>query len=66
MPYDSNDDLPDSVKNNLPEDAQTLYRKTYNNAHERYKDDAQTARVAWSAVKNSYEKNEDGKWVRKK
>jgi len=71
--YKSNDDLPESVRDNLPVHAQEIYREAFNNAWEQYKDpedrrgDAsreETAhRVAWSAVKKEYEKDEkSGKW----
>lgn len=76
MPYKSNDDLPDSVKDNLPKHAQEIYREAYNSAWEQYKDPEdrrgddsreETAhKVAWSAVKNDYEKDEEnGKWKKK-
>ncbi|MBN2111266.1 MAG: putative cation transport regulator ChaB [Methanosarcinaceae archaeon] len=75
MPYDRNPELPDSVKDNLPEHAQDIYRKAFNNAWKQYKDPSdrrgdasreETAhRVAWSAVKNEYEKDSDGNWVEK-
>jgi cation transport regulator len=74
MPYDRNADLPKSVRDNLPEHAQTIYRKAYNNAFDQYSDPKdrrgsadreETAhRVAWAAVKDSYEKKDD-RWVRK-
>jgi len=76
MPYDSIRELPDSVRDNLPKHAQVIYKEAYNSAWERYEDpdkrrgDAsreETARrVAWAAVKNGYEKDEQsGEWVRK-
>jgi cation transport regulator len=74
MPYDQISDLPDSVRDNLPKHAQEIFKEAYNNAWDQYSDpedrrgDAsreETAnRVAWSAVKDEYEKNDDGKWVR--
>jgi len=64
MPYKINDDLPSSVKSHLPDHAQTIYRKAFNNAYEQYGTDAQAAQVAWSAVKKEYEKNNEGKWVK--
>ena len=74
MPYDRITELPDSVKDNLPNHAQEIYKEAYNSAWDEYKDpddrrgDAsreETAhRVAWSAVKQTYEKNDDGKWVK--
>lgn len=75
MPYDKNSELPDQVQNNLPQKAQTIYRKAFNSAWDEYdspekrKDGAdreETAhRVAWSAVKKSYRKNDQGRWVSK-
>ncbi|MCK4669993.1 MAG: ChaB family protein [Nanoarchaeota archaeon] len=69
-------DLPKGVKANLPKHAQEIYMKAYNNAWEQYKDPKkrwaggsrkETAhRVAWNAVKKEYEKNEKGRWVKKK
>lgn len=76
MPYyDNLKDLPDSVKDNLPKHAQEIYKEAFNSAWEQYKDpedrrgDAsreETAhKVAWAAVKNTYEKGGDGRWKRK-
>lgn len=77
MPYKNNNELPDSVTDNLPEHAQDIYREAFNSAWEQYKDpedrrgDAsreETAhKVAWSAVKKEYEKDEkSGEWKKKK
>jgi len=75
MPYDSTRDLPDSVKNVLPKKAQEIFLAAYNNAWDQYKDpedrrgDASreevSFKVAWSAVKQKYEKKGD-KWQQKK
>lgn len=74
MPYQSLSNLPDSVKDNLPKHAQEIYKEAYNSAWDQYKDpedrrdDASreevSHRVAWSAVKEKYEKRE-GDWVKK-
>ena len=71
MPYHSNAELPDSVKNNLPKHAQDIYREAYNSAHDEYSDPKKrrgdksreqvSHQVAWNAVKQKYHK-EDGKW----
>jgi len=76
MPYSTISELPDSVKNVLPKHAQDIYKEAFNSAWDEYQDpedrrgDAdreETAhKVAWSAVKNSYEKGDDGKWHAKK
>jgi cation transport regulator len=75
MPYDKINELPDSVKDNLPKHAQEIYKEAYNSAWEQYDDpeerrgDAsreETAhKVAWAAVKKKYEKSDDGKWREK-
>lgn len=67
MPYDSIRELPDSVRDNLPKHAQEIYKSAYNNAWDEYNRDEERAhRVAWSAVKKSYEKDEEsGQWIEK-
>lgn len=74
MPYSSNTDLPDSVKDNLPKHAQDIYRESFNSAWDQYEEpderrgdasrEETSHRVAWSAVKEEYEKS-DGEWHRK-
>lgn len=75
MPYNSKSDLPDNVRNVLPDHAQAIYKEAFNSAYQQYdepgerRDDASREevahRVAWSAVKQSYEKGDDGKWHKK-
>lgn len=75
MPYSKITELPDSVRDNLPKHAQEIYKEAFNSAWDQYEDpedrqdDAsreETAhRVAWSAVKQQYEKGADGDWQRK-
>lgn len=72
MPYARNEDLPDSVREHLPEHAQDIYRAAFNHAWEEYKSpedrrgDAsreETAhKVAWAAVKQKYRK-QGNRWV---
>lgn len=74
MPYKTNKDLPDRVKNNLPEHAQDIYREAYNNATKQYEEpkkrrgsesqEEASHKVAWAAVKQKYTKKGD-KWVSK-
>ncbi len=67
MPYPKLSDLPDSVRDNLPKHAQEIYQAAFNNAWAQYDQDEEIAhKVAWAAVKNIYEKDEQtGKWKRK-
>lgn len=72
MPYSSINELPDNVTSVLPKHAQEIFMNAYNNAYEQYDDpedrrgdtsrEETARRVAWGAVKNSYDKTEDGKW----
>jgi cation transport regulator len=69
MPYKSTADLPDSVRDNLPKHAQEIYQEAFNSAWDEYKGRGPEGReetahkVAWSAVKKKYRKNEEsGKW----
>lgn len=66
MPYNSIADLPADVQSALPKHGQEIYRKAYNNAWQQYSeqdDQESTAHaVAWSAVKNVYEKGANGQW----
>ncbi|MAT42414.1 MAG: cation transport regulator ChaB [Anaerolineaceae bacterium] len=76
MPYKTLSDLPESVKNNLPKHAQEIYRSAYNSAWEEYKSadkrkdgssrEETANKVAWSAVKNVYEKDENSDTWKKK
>lgn len=65
MPYDKLSDLPDSVKDNLPHHAQEIFKEAFNSASEEYDKEETAFKVAWSAVKKKYEKNDDDKWVEK-
>ena len=73
MPYRTINDLPDSVRDHVPEHAQEIYLAAFNSAWEQYDqpserrgDDTreETAhQVAWAAVKRKYQKDEkSGKW----
>ncbi len=73
MPYETAKDPPDSVRDNLPGHAQEIFRAAYNNAWDTYSDpdkrrgdeghEEVAMRVAWSAVKNEYHKDDSGQWV---
>ena len=76
MPYKSISELPKNVKNVLPKHAQEIFKEAYNSAWDEYdkpeerRGDSsreETAmKIAWSAVKKKYEKNESsGKWESK-
>ena len=77
MPYKNIKELPESVREHLPEHAQEIYKEAFNSAWEQYDrpeerrgnaDREETAhKVAWTAVKHRYEKDEkSGQWKAKK
>ncbi len=77
MPYNKTSDLPESVREHLPEHAQKIFQEAYNSAWKEYANSSKRRgnesqeeaafRVAWAAVKNEYEKDEKtGKWKPKK
>jgi cation transport regulator len=75
MPYKSIEELPKQVTNNLPQHAQDIYKEAYNSAWDEYKDPKKrkddssreevSHKVAWSAVKTTYKKNDNDNWVKK-
>jgi len=75
MPYETIADLPPTLRRVLPKEAQEIYLKAFNSAFEDYKDPVKrrfgepleevAIKVAWSAVKKTYEKNDNGSWVKK-
>ncbi len=77
MPYRKNSEIPQRIQNVLPDRAQTVWRKAFNNAHARFKKDPGTIKgpdkdperaaikVAWFAVKQAgWSKGEGEKWVK--
>jgi cation transport regulator len=66
VPYRTNQELPDSVKDYLPNHAQDIYREAFDSAWEEYRDPGKRRgdesreevahKVAWAAVKKKYEK----------
>lgn len=66
MPYRHNEDLPASVRDHLPEHAQSIYREAFNHAYAAHADDPRQEeaahRIAWAAVKRGYEKRGEH-WV---
>lgn len=60
MPYATNADLPQTVSRHLPPHAQDIYRAAFNHAFAAHRGDLRQEeaahRIAWSAVKRSYQK----------
>ena len=52
MSYQSNRDLPESVRDRLSETAQHFYRVAFNSALQWYGEESKAHQIAWSAVRN--------------
>lgn len=52
MSYQSNRELPDSIRDQLSETEQHFYRVAFNSALQWYGEEAKAHQVAWSAVRN--------------
>lgn len=65
MPYKSISELPPSVRDNLPIEAQVIYMSAFNTADKLYPDwdDDKKSQYAWGAVKKVFHKIGD-KWVK--
>lgn len=70
MPYRRNADLPPSVRDHLPEHAQDIFRAAFNTVWDEASEESpdereeRAFRIAWAAVKRSYEK-QGARWTRK-
>lgn len=65
MVYSSIQQLPKTVQESLPEDAQEIYKRAFNGAFDQYGEEQTAHKVAWSAVKKSY-RDAGERWVKKR
>jgi len=66
MPYATNEELPEPIRNALPRAAQDVFRSAYNRAAQGGASESKAMGYAWVAVKNGWKKNGNNqKWVRK-
>lgn len=65
MPYTTNENLQDTIKNSLPESAQSIYRNAFNLAYKKTPNDETAAKTGWSAVKSAgWVKTSGGNWMK--
>ena len=67
MPYKNNLQLPEQVRNTLPDKAQSIWRNVFNSADKKGSSEISAIKQAWGAVKNAgYEKQKKtGKYIKK-
>ncbi|MCK9591870.1 MAG: ChaB family protein [Methanoregula sp.] len=63
MPYASPEDLPSSIRDNLPVHAQRIFLSAFNSAASSGASEQDCMKIAWAAVKKSYRQDRDsGTW----
>ncbi len=60
------ENLPQDVKNSLPEELQGIFMAAYNSFLTNSNDEQSAMRVAWQTIERNehYKRGEDGKWQR--
>jgi len=65
MPYPTKESLPDAVKDNLPSEAQEIWRNAFNSAAKQFPGDEEKAnKIAWDAIKTAGWTKDGEKWVK--
>ena len=64
MAYQTIDNLPQEVRDQLPRDAQQIFVAAFNSAESDGLSSERSQQVAWDTIKNNYEQKENGKWER--
>lgn len=64
MPYKQAEELPNEVKEKLPQGAQQIFMAAFNAASSDGMSEEAASQVAWNSVKNSYSEGEGGQWHR--
>ena len=65
MPDQTINELPNDIREQLPEHAQQIFAAALSAAQSDGMSEEGAREVAWNSVKNEYEPGDDGKWQRK-
>ncbi|MFN6559136.1 MAG: ChaB family protein [Nostoc sp. ChiSLP01] len=65
MPEQGINQLPEDIKQQLPEHAQQIFAAALSSAQKDGLSEEGAREVAWNSVRNEYEPGSDGKWQRK-
>jgi cation transport regulator len=67
VPFTTNAELPERIRQRLPQPAQDIFRAAFNAAYFRYgpNQEARAFRIAWAAVKQGYAHRAASLWVRR-
>ncbi len=65
MPYKSVDELPQDLKDKMPQDAQQHFMAAFNAAQDDGMSEDGARQLAMDSLKNEYEQGANGQWQRK-
>jgi cation transport regulator len=65
MSYETIDQLPTEIREQLPQDAQQIFVAAFKAASSDGVDEDGAVQIAWNSVKNSFEQGKDNKWHHK-
>ncbi|MGJ3244874.1 MAG: ChaB family protein [Elainellaceae cyanobacterium] len=65
MAYEQLENLPQDVKEKLPNEGQQIFMTAYNSAESNGMSSEKAAQIAWDTIKNDYEQGDDGTWHRR-
>jgi len=65
MSYESIQELPEELKQRLPQGAQQIFRAAFNSASSDGISEDGAHQIAWNSVKSEYEEGKNGQWVSK-
>ncbi|MGL6340836.1 MAG: ChaB family protein [Waterburya sp.] len=63
MVYQQLENLPEEVKEKLPQHGQQIFMAAFNAVSENGMDEKSATKVAWDSVRNSYTEDKDGNWI---
>ncbi|MDX2214596.1 MAG: ChaB family protein [Oculatellaceae cyanobacterium bins.114] len=65
MPYQALDNLPQDIKEHLPQGAQQIFLAAFNSAESDGLSQDGATQVAWNSVRAEYSQGRDGEWLHK-
>ncbi len=65
MPYQQVSELPQEIRDQLPEHGQNIFLAAFNAAQSDGMSEQGARDVAWNSVRNEYSQGKDGQWYRK-
>ncbi len=65
MAYEKLEDLPNEIRENLPEGGQRIFMAAFKSASSDGLNEQEATEVGWNSVRNIYVQGPDGRWQQK-